>query len=218
LLRFEKSRVLLIELGLVKLLKPMQDLLERFGRVNVDCPGTIADDELMHGLVAMNLALACTQATEESFQGVVGTIAFRPSVAREESRPALPEGGTEVGDHPGIFRMALGMLLQLGQEVLDVVLDEASCRARLTRFIGWVEPSIQLDQPIALAAELPVLSREGSASLNHGQQLIQERMAPFFRLCWSEASKRVRSSNTRRPPRTKGGLLPSVSVIRINSA
>ena len=112
----------------------------------------------------------------------------------------------------------MGRLLQLGQKVLDLVLDAAARRARLTRFIGRVEPSIQLDQPVALAAELPIVSREGAAALNHGPQLIPERMAPFFRLRWSEASKRVRSSNTRRPPKANGGLLPSVSVIRINSA
>jgi len=172
----------------------------------------------MHGLAALNLTLARAQATEESFQRVVGAVAFRPSVAREEPRPALPEGGTDVADHHRIFGMALGLLFQLGQKVLDLSLDGAPCWARLTSFIGWVESSLQLDQPTALTFELPALSRECVASLDHGQQPIQEPMTPFFRLRWREASKRARSSNTRRPPRSKGGLLPWVSVDRIKSA
>jgi hypothetical protein len=31
-----------------------------------------------------------------------------------------------------------------------------------------------------LALETPILLREGVATLDHGQQLVQERMAPFF--------------------------------------
>jgi hypothetical protein len=54
--------------------------------------------------------------------------------------------------------------------------------------------------------------------LDDGQELIQDRMAPFLRLRWSEASKRVRSSKTRSPPSANGGLLPSVRVVRIRSA
>jgi hypothetical protein len=69
-----------------------------------------------------------------------------------------------------------------------------------------------------LTLETAVLSRERAATLDDGQELIQNRMAPFLRLRWREASKRVRSSNTRNPPKAKGGLLPSVSVVRIRSA
>jgi hypothetical protein len=198
---------------------PLQHVLEGFRGVDEDGPFAIADDELMHGLVAMDLPLPRPQAAEEGLQIIVGAVAFGPGVTGEEARPAVAEGGTDMGNHHRrIFSMALGMLFQLGQKVFDLPLDAARSWARLTFFVGGVKASLQLDQPPALAFELPILSRKSLAVVHHGQQLLQERMAPFFRLRRSEASRRARSSNTRRPPRAKGGLLPSVSVERIKSA
>jgi hypothetical protein len=69
-----------------------------------------------------------------------------------------------------------------------------------------------------LTFEPAILGLEGAATLDDIQELVQDRMAPFLRLRWSEASKRVRSSKTRSPPSAKGGLLPSVRVVRIRSA
>jgi hypothetical protein len=69
-----------------------------------------------------------------------------------------------------------------------------------------------------LVFEVLIACGKSLAELNHGQQLLQERVPPFCRLRLSEASKRWRSSNTRSPPSAKGGLLASVKVLRINSA
>src|SRR3972149_4529567 len=147
----------------------------------------------MHRLAAMNLALAGAQATKEGFQVVVGAIPFGPSVARKEPRPALAEGGADMRDHLGLIGVVLGVLFQFSQEGLDLALDAEPCGA-------------------------PILGVKGGSGLNPRQELLQERVAPFFWLRRSEASKRPKSSKTRRPPRAKGGLLPSVSVDRINSA
>jgi hypothetical protein len=110
------------------------------------------------------------------------------------------------------------MLFQLGQERFDVPLDVSPSRAWLTGLLWRIQPSIQFDQPTVLTFEAAILGSESAAALDHGQELIQNGMAPFLRLRWREASKRARSSNTRRPPSAKGGLLPSVSVVRIRSA
>jgi len=203
---------------LVELLQALQHLLEGFRWVDEDGPFARADDELMHGLATMDLPLTSPQAAEEGLQIIVGAVAFGPGVTGEEARPAVTEGGADMGNHRRILGMTLGMLLQLDQKVFDLLLDATRGWARLTLVVWGVKSSLQLDQPTALAFELPVLSRKPLAVLHHGQQLLQERMAPFFRLRRSEASKRAKSSNTRRPPRSKGGLLPSVSVERIKSA
>ena len=172
----------------------------------------------MHGLAPMNLPLARAETSEERFQFIVGAVAFRPSIAREQTRPALPKCGTDMCNHCGVAGMMLGMLFQLRQEGFDLVLDLATRGARLPFSLWRVKQAIQLHQPVTLAVEAPILRCKGLAALHHGQQLIQQRMPPFWRLRSSEASKRVKSSNTRRPPRAKGGLLPSVRVARINSA
>lgn len=171
----------------------------------------------MHRLAAMNLALAGAQPTKEGFQIVVGAVTFGPSVAGEEPWPALPESGVDMRDHLGLIGAVSGVRFQLRQKILDLAFDIALRGMGLTVF-GRVEPSLQLDQPVPLALETAILRRKRSAPLDHGQQLSQDGMAPFFWLRLSEASKRVKSSKTRRPPRAKGGLLPSVKVARINSA
>jgi hypothetical protein len=83
---------------------------------------------------------------------------------------------------------------------------------------GRVEPPLQLDQPVSLARETPILRSKWAAALDHGQQLCQEGMAPFSWLRCNEASSRAKSAKTRSPPRAKGGLLLSVRVDRSNSA
>ena len=55
---FEKACILVVKLGLVKLLEAMEDLLERLGGIDKDGPLAVTDDELMHGLAAMDLSLA----------------------------------------------------------------------------------------------------------------------------------------------------------------
>ena len=172
----------------------------------------------MHGLTPMNLPLACAKTSEERFQFIVGAVAFRPSIAREQTRPSLPKGGRDMRHHRGVGGMVSGLLFQLRQEGFDLALDLATRGVRLPFTLGRVKQPIQLHQPVPLAVESPIRRRKGLAPLHHGQQLNQQRMPPFWRLRSSEVAKRVKSSNTRRPPRAKGGLLPSVSVARINSA
>ena len=163
------------------------------GGINKDSPLSVAKDELVDRLAAVNLALAGAQATKEGFQLIVGPVAFRPSVARKEPGPALPEGGAEMRDHGGFVGMVLGILFQAGQEVLDLTLNVAPRGAWLA-IVKRVKPALHLDQPVPLALEMPLRRRKCAAAANHGQEVIQERMAPFFRLRVSEASRRVKSS------------------------
>ena len=166
----------------------------------------------------MNLSLARPQASEETFEVVVGSPAFGPGITRKESRPTLLERRADVRHHLSICRARLGVLLQFRQKVFDLLLDLTARGASLTGLLRGIQPAIQFDQPIALTLETAVLSRERAATLDDGQEVIQNRMPPFLRLRWREASRRVRSSNTRNPPKAKGGLLPSVRVVRIRSA
>ncbi len=172
----------------------------------------------MYGFAPMNLSLASPQASEETFEIVVGSPPFGPGITGKESRPPLLEGRADMRHHLGIGRARLGMLFQLGQKVFDVPLDLTARGAWLTGLLGRIQPALQFDQPIALTLETAVLSRERATTLNDDQELIQNRMAPFLRLRRRDASRRVRSSNTRNPPRANGGLLPSVRVVRIRSA
>ena len=172
----------------------------------------------MHGFAPMNLSLASLQASKETFEVVVGSPPFGPGITGKESRPTLLECRADVRHHLGICRMRLGVLFQLSQKVFDLPLDLTTRGAWLTDLLRGIQPAIQFDQPIALTLETAVLSRERAATLDDGQELIQNRMAPFLRLRWRDASRRVRSSNTRNPPKAKGGLLPSVRVVRIRSA
>ena len=172
----------------------------------------------MHRLASMNLSLARPQASEETFEVVVGSPAFGPGITGKESRPTLLERRADVRHHLSIRRARLGVLFQLSQKVFDVPLDLTARGAWLTGLLGRIEPAIQFDQPIALTLETAILRSERAATLDDGQELIQNRMPPFLRLRWREASRRVRSSNTRNPPRAKGGLRPSVRVVRIRSA
>ena len=110
------------------------------------------------------------------------------------------------------------MVFQLGQKCFDVAFDLSAGGARLIVLLWRVQAPVQFDQPIPLTFELAILSLKGAETLDHRQELIQNRMAPFLRLRWREASKRVRYSKTRSPPSAKGGLLPSVRVDRIRSA
>lgn len=127
----------------------------------------------------MNLALARAEASEERFQFIVGAVAFRPSIAREQTWPTLPQGSTEMRHHRGVGGMVLGMLFQLRQEGFDLALDRAMGGTRLPLLFWWVKQAIQLHQPVPLAAESPILRRKGLAPLHHQQQTIQQRMPPF---------------------------------------
>lgn len=98
-----------------------------------------------------------------------------------------------MSDHLGLIRVVLGVLFQFGQIVLDLSLDTAPSWGRLS-VVGRVKVPVQFHHPVAVAFESLVLRREGVVALNHGQQLIQKGMPPFFRLRWSEASRRARSS------------------------
>ena len=172
----------------------------------------------MHGFASMNLSLASPQASKETFEVVVGSPPFGPGITGKESRPTVLEGRADVRHHLGIGRARLGVLFQLSQKVFDVPLDLTARGAWLTGLLGRIAPAIQFDQPIALTLETAVLRSERAATLDGGQELIQNRMPPFLRLRWRDASRRVRSSNTRNPPKANGGVLPSVSVVRIRSA
>ncbi len=132
----------------------------------------------MHGLATMNLPLARAETSEERFQFIVGAVAFRPSIAREQTRPPLPKGGTDMHHHRGVAGMVSGILFQLRQEGFDLALDLATRGARLP-FLWRVEQPIQLHQPVTLAAESPILRCKGLATSHHGQQLIQQRTPPF---------------------------------------
>jgi len=114
LLHFEKACLLLIKVGLVKLLTARQDLLIGFQGVDEDGPFAVADDKLMDGFTALNLTLPGPQPTKEGFQVIIRAVAFRPRIALEESRPALAEGCTDLGDYPRVWRAGLCVLLQLG--------------------------------------------------------------------------------------------------------
>ena len=133
----------------------------------------------MHGLAPMNLPLARAETSKERFQFIVGAVAFRPSIAREQTRPSLPKGGTDMRHHRGVGGMVSGMLFQLRQQGFDLVLDLATRGARLPFTLGWVKQPIQLHQPVTLAVESLILRRKGLATLHHGQQLLQQRMPPF---------------------------------------
>ena len=133
----------------------------------------------MHGLATLNLPLARAETSKERFQFIVGAVAFRPSIAREKTRPPLPKRGTDMRNHCGVDGMMLDMLFQLRQESFDLALDLATRGARLPFTLGRVKQPIQFHQPVALAAELPILRRKGLATLHHGQQLLQQRM-PLF--------------------------------------
>jgi len=89
LLGCQETSVFSIEVGLVKLCAAVQDLAEGLGGVKIDGPLAVADDELMHRLATMNLSLAGAQAPNERFHVVIGAVAVRPGVAREQTRPAL---------------------------------------------------------------------------------------------------------------------------------
>ena len=117
-----------------------------------------------------------------------------------------------------IFRTRLGIVFQLSQKCFDVAFDLSAGGAGLIVLLWRVQSPVQFDQPIPLTFELAILGVEGTATLNDGQELTQNRMPPFLRLRRREASKRVRSSKTRSPPSANGGLLPSVRVDRIRSA
>ena len=114
LLHFEKACLLLIKVDLVKLLTARQDLLIGFQGVDEDGPFAVADDKLMDGFTALNLTLPGPQPTKEGFQVIIRAVAFRPRIALEESRPALAEGCTDLGDYPRVWRAGLCVLLQLG--------------------------------------------------------------------------------------------------------
>ena len=217
-LDFEKLSILFIKLGLIELLDSMQDLLKGFVGINQYSPLAVADDKLVHRLAAMNLALAGTQTTEEGFQVIVSAVTFRPDIAGKEPRPTLPEGGTDMCDHRCFRRVGLGVLFQSRQEFFDLAFDFSARRVRLPFSFRGIEAMFQFDQPLVLTFETPIRLCKRAAPLNHSPQVVQYGMAPFLRLRWSEASNRAKSSNTRRPPSAKGGLLPSVSVIRIKSA
>ena len=135
----------------------------------------------MHGLATMNLPLASAEPSEERFEFIVGAVAFRPSIAREQTRPSLPKGGTDMRHHRGVgaLRVVSGMLFQLRQEDFDLALELATRGARLPFTLWRVKQPIQLHQPVTLAVESPILRRKGLATLHHGQQLIQQRMPPF---------------------------------------
>ena len=133
----------------------------------------------MHRLAPMNLPLARAETSEERFQFIVGTVAFRPSIAREQTRPSLPKAGTDMRHHCGVGGMMLSMSFQLRQEGFDLALDLATRGARLPFTLWRVKQSIQLHQPVTLAVESPIRRRKGLATLHHGQQLIQQRMPPF---------------------------------------
>jgi len=178
-LRFEKARVLAIKLGLVKLLNTLQHLVEGLRGIQEDRPLTIAQDEFMHGLATMNLPLARAETPEERFQFIVGAVAFRPSIAREQTWPSLPKGGTDMCNPCGVDGMMVGMLFQLIQEGFDPTLDLATRGARVPCTLWRVKQAIQLHQPVPLAVESPILRHQGLATLHHSQQLIQQRMPPF---------------------------------------
>jgi len=217
-LRLEKACILPINLGLVKLLTALQDLRGGFSGVDEDGPFTIADDKLMDGFAPLNLTLSGPQPPKEGFQVIVGAIALRPGIALEQARPALTEARADMSDHTGVMRTLPSMLFQLGQKLFDLTLDLLAGWARPALAVWGVETPLQFHQPVPLAFELPILRPKRVAEMDHRQQLRQEWMPPFLALRLREDSIRAKSSNTRRPPNAKGGLLASVRVLRINSA
>jgi hypothetical protein len=217
-LGFLKACILPIKLCLVKLPQAVQDLFVGLSGVDEESPFTIAEDKLVDGFTAMDLPLAGPQPPKEGLQLIVRTVALRPGIALEQARPALAEAPADMGDHTGVLRTLPCVLFQLSQKLFDLALDLWAGRARLPRELGRVETPLQFHQPVPLAFEVLIAWGKRVAELDHGQQLLQERVSPFCPLRVSEASKRWRSSNTRRPPSAKGGLLASVKVLRIKSA
>jgi hypothetical protein len=177
-----KPRRLFVELGLVELLETLQHLVKRFGGADKDRPLAIVENKLMHGPAPMNLSLASPQAPEEAFEVVVGAPTFRPGITGKESRPTLLERRADVRHHLGIGRARLGVLFQLSQKVFDLPFDLTAGRAWRTLLRRGIQPAIQFDQPIALTPETAVLNGERAATLDDGQELIQNRMASFLRL------------------------------------
>ncbi|MCA1606972.1 MAG: hypothetical protein LC775_16225 [Acidobacteria bacterium] len=155
-LRFEKACLLLIKLGLIKLLTAPQDLLIGFGGINENRPFTVADDKLMDGFAALDLTLPGPQPTKEGFQVIVGPIALRPGITLKQTRPTLAEGRADMGDHMRVWRIALRVLLQLGQKFFDLALDLLAGRVRLPRDFWWVEAPLQFHKEAPLAFKLSV--------------------------------------------------------------
>jgi hypothetical protein len=178
-LHFAKACLLLIKLGLVKLLTALQDLFVGFRWVDEDRPFTRAEDKLMDGLATMSLPLSGPQPATEGFQLIVGAPAFGPGITLEEPWPALSKGSADLCDHIGILRVGLRVLVQLSQELCDLALDPPAGRAWVVLVFRRVETALQFHQPATVALELLILWHERSAQLDHRQQVIQDRMAPF---------------------------------------
>jgi len=179
LLCFEKPCLLLIIRFLLELLDAMQYLFKGFLRVNENRPLAVAQDEVVSGLAAIDLALTRAESAEESFQVIVRAIALGPGVTSEQAWPALFQRSLDMRDHRGVFRMASGVLGQLGQKGFYLLLDLTPRRTRLSLANGRIEASFQFDQPVPLTPELAIARGERTPYLNHSQQLIQERMPPF---------------------------------------
>jgi len=109
----------------------------------------------------MNLPLARAETSEERFQFIVGAVAFWPSIAREQTRPSLPKGGTDMCHHRGVGGMMLGMSFQLRQEGFDLVLDLATRGAAvaLHPLVGQATDPIAPTSP--LVVESPIRRRKG---------------------------------------------------------
>jgi hypothetical protein len=217
-LGFVQASLLPINLCLVNLLKAVQDLCEGLGGVEEESPFTITDEELGDGVTAMDLPLAGPEPTQEGFPVMVRAGALRPGSALKQARPAWAEARTEMGDHTGVLRTLPRVLFPLDQKLFDVALDLLAGRARPALDFWRVETPVQLHQPPPVAFEVLIASGKWLRERDHGQQLLQEWVSPFCRLRVSEVSQRWRSSNPRRPPSAKGGLLAAVKVLRINSA
>ena len=110
----------------------------------------------------------------------MGAPAFRPSVAGEEVWPTLPERRTEMRHCFRIFGTRLGMLLQFRQKLFDLPLDLSAGGAGLIVLLRRVQSSVQFDPPIPLTFEPAILGHERAAALDDGQELIQNRMPPFY--------------------------------------
>ncbi len=110
------------------------------------------------------------------------------------------------------------MWWQSGQQLFNLSSDLWVGCTRLAVGLRWVQAPCQFHEPAAVAFELPIGGGKRRATLPHGHQPLQYWRVPFLRVRGSEAAKRAQSSNTRRPPRATGGVLPAVSVARIKSA
>ena len=178
-LGFLKACILPIKLCLVKLPQAVQDLFVGLGGVDEESPFTIAEDKLVDGFTAMDLPLAGPQPTKEGFQIIVRAVALRPGIALEQARPALAEARTDMGNHPSVLRTLPSVLFQLGQKLFDMALDLRAGRARVPRELRGVETPLQFHQPGPLAFEVVIAGGKRVAELDHGQQLLQERVSPF---------------------------------------